>query len=89
MVKGEVVPALTMKVYSRSEDVTPLILNLGSTGRTVVRITLRPFYPNGKRSICLLYRRFGRIYSLSGRSGEEKNILLLLVFKTQTVQPSG
>ena len=45
MLKGEVVRVHAMKAYRGIRGIDPLILNLGTRWRSVVRFTSRPFYP--------------------------------------------
>jgi hypothetical protein len=70
-VGSKVVAVHAMKAYRESGFVAPLILNLGSRGRSVVNFTLRPLHLLGNKS---------GIHWVGPRSGldglgREKNLL--------------
>ena len=75
--KGEVVPVHATKAGNGSRLTAPLILNLSARWRQVVNFTPRPHYSPGNNHGT--YRTEGCVgpKSWSGRSGEEKSLLLL------------
>jgi len=60
-----------MKAYWWSGRITPRILDLGTSWRTVVSFTAWPLYPWGKNPRYPLGTRLGGLQSRSGRGGEE------------------
>jgi hypothetical protein len=67
--------------------IAPLILDLGTRWRRVVRFTRRLLYPQAKSLWYSLDRRLGGLQSRSGRGGEEKNSQLLPGLEPPIIQP--
>jgi hypothetical protein len=81
---GEAFYIHAMKAYGRGR--APLVLNLGSSWRTVVNFTPWPLYPMKERWYPL-NRMLGGSQIRSGRFGDEKNLLPVPGFEQQTVHP--
>jgi hypothetical protein len=75
-----------MKAYEWSGGRALLILNLGATWRSVVKILPQLLYPRGK-TLVPINEMLGGLWSWYGPSGEEKNLLLLPGFKPWIIQP--
>jgi len=74
-----------IRQYSGSRGRAPLIPNLDTRDRCVIKITSQMLYPQ-KEHPKPLNRRLGGSQSRSGHSGEKKNLLPLWEFEAQTVQ---
>ena len=74
-----------IRQYSGSRGRAPLIPNLDTRERCVIKIISQMLYPQ-KEHPKPLNRRLGGSQSRSGRFGEKKNLLPLWEFEAQTVQ---
>jgi hypothetical protein len=63
---GVIVPVHSINAYRGNRGTAPLILNFG-TRWSVVSLTFRPLYSQGKSPRFPLTRTLGRLYSRSGR----------------------
>jgi len=64
-------------VRAAAEEISPLVLNLGTRRRRVSSFTPWSRYPEGKELPAPWNRRLGEHQCRSGRFGEEKNVFLL------------
>jgi hypothetical protein len=79
-------PCPCTETYGGSKGIAPFILNLSAMWKWVVNITLWPLCPE-KEPQYSLNRRVNRTQSQSERLRKERNLLSLLVFEPQIVQP--
>jgi hypothetical protein len=61
-----------VKTNRGSTDIDPFIPNLSTRWSCVINFTPQPFYSQEETP---LYRRFGRLQSVTGHFGEEKNFI--------------
>ena len=88
-VKCKVVPGHALKGCGGSRDIIPLILDLGTRWRWVVKFTPRPLCPPKQTPVSHWTGGWIGPRAGLGDFGEEKNLLPLPDFELRTFRPKG